>query len=169
VAGVPGVDDAALLDTLEQWLAPRLSGVDRLAEVDLEGAILDRLDRPARRALDASCPMRLETPAGTSHAIDYAAEGGPEAEVRVQALFGLDRHPMVAGVPLVLALTSPGGRVIQKTRDLPAFWAGSWRDVHREMKGRYPRHAWPDDPATARPTVRTKAADARLISPGRRG
>src|SRR3546814_4404561 len=96
----------------------------------------------------------------SSHEIDYAADGGPTVHVRVQALFGLKAHPMVAGgaVPLTLALTSPAGRPIQTTRDLPGFWAGSWQAVAKEMRGRYPRHPWPDDPAAAAATVRTKKA-----------
>ena len=101
--------------------------------------------------------------AGSSHAIDYTAEAGPTVELRPQALFGLATHPMVAGgrVPLVLSLTSPAGRPIQTTRDLPGFWAGSWAAVAKEMRGRYPRHPWPDDPAHANATLRTKNADAR--------
>ncbi len=86
---------------------------------------------------------------------------GPSAEVRVQALFGLAEHPLVGGVPLVLSLTSPAGRPIQTTRDLPGFWKGSWAAVAKEMRGRYPRHPWPDDPASASATLRTKKADAR--------
>jgi ATP-dependent helicase HrpB len=91
------------------------------------------------------------------------AEGGPRVELRVQALFGLSAHPTVGSqrIPLVLSLTSPAGRPIQTTRDLPGFWAGNWRDVAKEMRGRYPRHPWPDDPAGASATLRTKNADAR--------
>jgi ATP-dependent helicase HrpB len=100
------------------------------------------------------------SPAGSRHAIDYAAPGGPTVEVRAQALFGLSQHPMVAGgrVALTLAVTSPAHRPIQTTQDLPAFWAGSWREVAKEMRGRYPRHFWPDDPATASATLHTKKA-----------
>ena len=116
---------------------------------------------PPRR--DRLAPTQFTSPAGSTHPIDYAAEGGPRVELRPQALFGLATHPMVAGgrVPLVLSLTSPAGRPIQTTRDLPGFWAGSWADVAREMRGRYPRHPWPDDPAAAAATLRTKNADAR--------
>lgn len=163
LAGLPDVSDAGLLAAADLWLAPRLSGVSRLADVRLEGAVEGLLDWATARALDGFAPARLETEAGTSAAIDYAADGGPEAEIRVQALFGRAAHPMLAGgkVPLTLALTSPAGRPIARTKDLPGFWKGGWRDVQREMKGRYPKHPWPDDPATARPTVRTKAATAR--------
>ena len=102
-------------------------------------------------------------PAGSSHPIDYRADGGPRVELRVQALFGLAEHPTVGAnrVPLVLSLTSPAGRPIQTTRDLPGFWAGSWSAVAKEMRGRYPRHPWPDDPARSDPTLRTKKASQR--------
>ena len=161
--GLPDVSEAGLLAAADLWLAPRLAGVSRLADVRLEGALGELLDWPVSQALERFAPARFQSPAGTSHAIDYAAEGGPEVEVRVQAVFGLAAHPMLAGgrVPLTLALTSPAGRPVAKTRDLPAFWKGAWRDVQREMKGRYPKHPWPDDPALAAATVRTKAADAR--------
>ena len=98
--------------------------------------------------------------AGSAHPIDYAAPGGPAVVVRAQALYGLKDHPAVAGgrVPLTLAITSPAHRPIQTTKNLPAFWAGSWRDVAKDMRGRYPRHPWPDDPAAAPPTLRTKRA-----------
>ena len=165
--GLPDVSDEGLLAAADLWLAPRLGGVSRLADVRLEGALGELLDWPTGQALERFAPARFQSPAGTSHAIDYAAEGGPEVEVRVQAVFGLAAHPMLAGdrVPLVLALTSPAGRPVAKTRDLPAFWKGAWRDVQREMKGRYPKHPWPDDPASAAATVRTKAADARAGKP----
>jgi ATP-dependent helicase HrpB len=91
--------------------------------------------------------------------IDYASDARPSVDVRVQSVFGLKHHPTIgAGVPLVLRLTSPAGRPIQTTTDLPGFWAGSWADVAREMRGRYPKHAWPDDPASAAATLRTKRA-----------
>ena len=90
--------------------------------------------------------------------IDYAAEAGPSVEIRVQELFGLDRHPSIAGgkVPLTLVLTSPAHRPIQTTADLPGFWTNSYADVRRDMRGRYPRHPWPDDPREAEPTTRAK-------------
>src|SRR6266542_1055220 len=96
-------------------------------------------------------------------AIDYAAEGGPKASIRVQELFGLDRHPAIAGgrVPLVVELLSPAHRPVQITRDLPSFWRGSYRAVRAEMKGRYPRHAWPDDPISAHPSRRAKSRGPR--------
>lgn len=166
--GAPEValDDAALLSRAEDWLVPLLDGKRRLDQVD-PGALADALRTligwDAMQAIDRLAPTHFTSPAGSGHAIDYAAEAGPTVELRPQALFGLATHPMVAGgrVPLVLSLTSPAGRPIQTTRDLPGFWRGSWADVAREMRGRYPRHPWPDDPASASATLRTKNADAR--------
>lgn len=161
--GLPDFSEAGLIASLGLWLQPRLQGVSRLADVKLEGALATLLDWSASQSLERFAPARFASPAGTSHSIDYAAEGGPEVEVRVQAVFGLASHPMLANgrVPLTLALTSPANRPVAKTRDLPAFWKGGWKDVQRDMKGRYPRHPWPDDPSSAAATVRTKAADAR--------
>jgi ATP-dependent helicase HrpB len=112
------------------------------------------------RSIGKLAPADFVTPAGSRHAIDYDAPGGPTVEVRAQALYGLVEHPAVGGgrVPLTLAITSPAHRPIQTTRDLPAFWKGSWRDVAKEMRGRYPKHSWPDDPASAAATLRTKKA-----------
>ncbi len=166
--GAPEValDDAALLARADEWLVPLLEGKRRLAQIDsgaLTEALRGLIGWDALRAIDRLAPPRFDSPAGSSHEIDYAAEAGPTVELRPQALFGLARHPMIADgrVPLVLSLTSPAGRPIQTTRDLPGFWAGSWTDVAREMRGRYPRHPWPDDPASAAATLRTKNADAR--------
>ncbi len=166
--GAPEValDDAALLARADEWLVPLLEGKRRLAQID-SGALTEALRTligwEALRAIDRLAPPRFESPAGSSHEIDYTAEPGPTVELRPQALFGLAWHPMIADgrVPLVLSLTSPAGRPIQTTRDLPGFWAGSWADVARDMRGRYPRHPWPDDPAAASATLRTKNADAR--------
>ncbi|MBO9714203.1 ATP-dependent helicase HrpB [Sphingomonas sp.] len=167
-AGIDALSDEALLAELDDWLAPVLAGKRRLDAIEpgaLAQALHNRLGWDETRALDRIAPARFETPAGSSHSIDYAAEGGPTVEVRVQALFGLAEHPTVGGVPLVLSLTSPAGRPIQTTRDLPGFWKGSWAEVAKEMRGRYPRHPWPDDPAAAGPTLRTKKADARAAGP----
>jgi ATP-dependent helicase HrpB len=119
-----------------------------------------RLTYEDRQSLEKLAPAQFTSPAGTSHAIDYEDEGGPSVELRVQALFGLDRHPGFGqpAQPLLLKLTSPGGKPIQVTRDLPGFWRGSWRDVQRDMKGRYPRHRWPDEPWTEDPSLKTKNA-----------
>ncbi|RZJ38996.1 MAG: ATP-dependent helicase HrpB, partial [Brevundimonas sp.] len=109
-----------------------------------------------QRALNDLAPERLETPLGSA-AIDYAAEGGPRVDIRVQELFGVKTHPTVGrGVALTLALLSPARRPIQMTKDLPGFWAGSWKDVRADMRGRYPRHPWPEDPSVAEATNRVK-------------
>ncbi|MGU3315412.1 ATP-dependent helicase HrpB [Sphingomonas sp. M6A6_1c] len=162
-----GVDiDALLVDRLDDWLPPLLDGRRRLDAVPggaLTDAVRALIGWDGMRQVDRLAPPDFTSPAGSTHAIDYAAEGGPKVELRVQALFGLAEHPCIgsARVPLVLSLTSPAGRPIQTTRDLPGFWAGSWTAVAKEMRGRYPKHPWPDDPAAAAATLRTKKADAR--------
>ena len=165
-AGVETLSDAALLATLDEWLAPLLAGKRRLSDLDrsqLSGVLEGIIGWDGKQQLERLAPPAFQSPAGSSHEIDYAAEGGPRVELRVQALFGLAEHPVVgsARIPLVLSLTSPAGRPIQTTRDLPGFWVGSWSAVAKEMRGRYPRHPWPDDPAGAAATLRTKRADAR--------
>lgn len=168
-AGIDTLSDEALLATLDDWLGPLLPGKRRLADIDrstLSGTLENLIGWDAKQQLDRLAPPDFRSPAGSTHAIDYAAEGGPRVELRVQALYGLSDHPTVGTqrIPLVLSLTSPAGRPIQTTRDLPGFWAGNWRDVAKEMRGRYPRHPWPDDPASASATLRTKNADARRKS-----
>ena len=163
---IADLSDEALTAALDSWLPLLLGGRRSLREVDgeaLGGALAALLGWEGRKAVDKLAPGHFETPAGSRHAIDYEAEAGPTVTARVQAFFGLSDHPKVAGgkVPLVLALTSPAGRPIQTTRDLPGFWRGSWAAVAREMRGRYPRHPWPDDPASAHPTLKTKKASAR--------
>ncbi|MDE2569876.1 MAG: ATP-dependent helicase HrpB [Sphingomonadales bacterium] len=161
-AGLEALSETALLADLEQWLAPLLAGRRDLAigAGKLHDALSDRLDWNERQQLDKLAPAAFRSPAGTSHAIDYAHDGGPAVELRVQALFGLDRHPMIGQPPrpLLLSLTSPAGRPIQTTADLPAFWRGSWRDVVKDMKGRYPRHRWPEEPWREDPSLKTKNA-----------
>jgi ATP-dependent helicase HrpB len=163
---IPDLSDQALAAALDDWLPPLLAGKRRLSDAD-PGMLESRLGWDARRAVDRLAPSHFETPAGSRHPIDYEAEAGPTVTARVQAFFGLSEHPAVASgrVPLVLALTSPAGRPIQTTRDLPGFWRGSWAAVAREMRGRYPRHPWPDDPAAAVPTLRTKRAMGRSGKP----
>jgi ATP-dependent helicase HrpB len=151
---------------LDQWLPALLEGKRKLSEINsgaLHGAVEGLIGWDGMRLIDKLAPTHLETPAGSRHAIDYGAEGGPAVEVRVQALFGMTAHPCIADgkVPITLRLTSPAGRPIQTTKDLPGFWAGSWAAVAKEMRGRYPKHPWPDDPAGANATLRTKKADAR--------
>jgi ATP-dependent helicase HrpB len=158
--------EAMLVDRLDEWLPPLLEGrrrLDAIAPGALTDAIRTLIGWDAMRRVDTLAPADFTSPAGSTHAIDYAAEGGPRVELRVQALFGLADHPCIGShaTPLVLSLTSPAGRSIQTTRDLPGFWAGSWSAVAKEMRGRYPKHPWPDDPAAASATLRTKKADAR--------
>jgi len=162
---IPDLTDTSLTARLDEWLAPLLHGKRRLDAITpgaLKGALDGLLGYEASRAIDKLAPTHFESPAGSSHPIDYSAPGGPTVEVRAQALYGLKDHPTVANgrVPLTLAITSPAHRPIQTTKDLPAFWAGSWRDVAKEMRGRYPKHPWPDDPAAAPPTLRTKRASS---------
>jgi ATP-dependent helicase HrpB len=165
-AGEEALSDAALMDSLADWLPPLLAGRRCLSDIDrsaLSGTLEGLIGWEGKQRIDRLAPPDFRSPAGSHHAIDYAAEGGPRVELRVQALFGLAEHPVIGTgrVPLVLSLTSPAGRPIQTTRDLPGFWAGSWAEVAREMRGRYPRHPWPDDPAGAAATLRTKRADVR--------
>ncbi|WP_337186652.1 ATP-dependent helicase HrpB [Phenylobacterium sp.] len=155
----PDLSDAALLARLDDWLTPILAGARRLGDLKpdaLDGALRALIPWDQQRRLDAEAPARWTAPTGNSFTIDYAAEGGPRVEVRVQEVYGLARHPTVAGVPLTLALLSPAHRPIQTTKDLPGFWTGSWKDVRTDMRGRYPRHVWPEEPATAQPTMRAK-------------
>jgi ATP-dependent helicase HrpB len=160
---IPALDDVSLLDRADEWLAPLLSGKRRFGDIQpaaINTALEGLLGYDAVRRLDRLAPREFVSPAESRHLIDYSAPAGPTVEIRAQALFGLAQHPTVANgqVPLILAITSPAGRPIQTTKDLPGFWAGSWRDVAKDMRGRYPKHPWPDDPASAAPTLRTKRA-----------
>ena len=154
------LDGEGLAATADLWLAPLLQ--DRrdldLPKGRLVDALLGQLDWDARQRLDRLAPREFTSPAGTSHRIDYTGDDAPSVEVRVQALFGLERHPMVGDTPLLLKLTSPAGRPIQSTRDLPGFWRGSWADVRKDMKGRYPKHRWPEEPWAEKPSLKTKNA-----------
>ncbi len=159
--GYPDVSDAALLGTLGEWLAPALAGMRRLADLsrlDLPALLLDRLDWPARQRLESLAPTHIEVPSGSRIAVDYAEPDAPVLAVRLQEVFGLRETPRVAEgrVPLTLHLLSPAHRPVQVTRDLASFWRTGYFDVRRDLKGRYPRHAWPDDPLTAPPTRRVK-------------
>ena len=155
----PDLSDAALIAQIDEWLTPLLAGVRSLAALKpdaLDGALRARIPWDQQRRLDAEAPARWTAPTGNSFAIDYAAEAGPRVDVRVQEVYGLSQHPTVGGVPLTLSLLSPAHRPIQTTKDLPGFWKGSWKDVRTDMKGRYPKHVWPEDPAAAAPTTRAK-------------
>jgi ATP-dependent helicase HrpB len=156
----PDLSDAALLDMLDDWLVPLLPGLRSLAALKpdaLDGALRSLIAWDQQRRLDAAAPLRWTAPTGNAFTIDYAAEGGPRVDVRVQEVFGLTEHPTVAGgTPLTLSLLSPGHRPVQTTKDLPGFWKGSWKDVRSDMRGRYPKHVWPEDPANTAPTARAK-------------
>ena len=157
----PDLSDEALIARAADWLEPLLIGRTRLDQIgagDLDDALRGLIGWDRLRELDREAPEHWTAPTGTRTAIDYAAEGGPRIEVRVQELFGLAAHPSVANgrVPLTLALLSPARRPIQTTRDLPGFWRGSWADVRKDMRGRYPKHPWPEDPLAAPPTMRVK-------------
>jgi len=159
-AGIDALALARLAESSDQWLRPLLDGRRDLAipQGKLTDALLGLLDWGTRQRLDRKAPREFTTPAGSSHPIDYDGPDAPAVEVRVQALFGLDAHPMIGDTPLLLKLTSPAGRPIQATRDLPGFWRGSWKDVAKDMKGRYPKHRWPDEPWAEKPSLKTKNA-----------
>lgn len=157
----PDLSDTTLAASANQWLAPALVGKTALAEFSTDefaAALGELLPWALRRRLDAEAPIHFEAPTGTRVPIDYASEGGPKIAIRVQELFGLDRHPTVAKgkVPLAIELLSPAHRPVQTTRDLPGFWRGSYAAVRAEMRGRYPKHPWPEDPIAAAPTRRAK-------------
>jgi ATP-dependent helicase HrpB len=157
----PDLSDAGLLARLDDWLVPLLGAVRSLAAIKpdaLEGAVRALIPWDRQRALEAALPPRWTAPTGNSFAIDYGAEAGPRVDVRVQEVFGLSTHPTVANgkIPLILSLLSPGHKPIQTTSDLPGFWRGSWKDVRSDMRGRYPKHVWPEDPANTPPTARAK-------------
>ncbi|WP_336489855.1 ATP-dependent helicase HrpB [Methylobacterium nigriterrae] len=157
----PDLTDAALAGSAAEWLSPAIVGRTSLAAItadDLAQALHGLLPWTLRARLDAEAPTHIEVPTGSRIPIAYDAGAEPVLAVRVQELFGLDRHPVVGGgrVPLVLHLLSPAQRPIQITRDLPGFWRGSWAAIRSEMRGRYPRHPWPEDPLSEAPTRRAK-------------
>ncbi|HET6912134.1 MAG TPA: ATP-dependent helicase HrpB [Rhodanobacteraceae bacterium] len=159
-AGFPNVSDSALLDALERWLAPALHGkrkLDALSSAELSDAFLSLLDWPQRKLLDEQAPDAITVPSGMARRIEYT-DDGPVLAVKLQELFGLADTPRVANgrVSVTLHLLSPGGRPIQVTQDLRSFWERTYPEVKKELKGRYPKHPWPDDPWTATPTHRAK-------------
>jgi ATP-dependent helicase HrpB len=156
----PDLGDEALAASAD-WLAPYLLGKTSLADFsaeDFTGALQALLPYALARRLDSEAPTHFIAPTGSAIPVDYEAEGGPAIALRVQELFGLAAHPSLAGgrAPLTLHLLSPAHRPIQITRDLPGFWRGSWAAVRADLRGRYPRHPWPEDPAAAAPTTRAK-------------
>jgi ATP-dependent helicase HrpB len=162
----PDLSDAALAARAGEWLAPALSSKTALSEMtadELDTALSALLPWNLKHRLDAEAPTHFTAPSGSSVPIDYEAEEGPKLSIRVQELFGLDRHPSIVGgkVPLMLELLSPAQRPVQVTRDLPGFWRGSYAAVKAEMKGRYPKHPWPDNPLSAPATRRAKRPGIR--------
>lgn len=156
----PDVSDAALLDQLDHWFVPFQNGVRSLEDIEpstLQAGLLALVPFTTLQEIGRLVPSHFEAPTGNRHPIRYEGEE-PVLSIRVQELFGLKRHPTIGGgrLPLLLELISPGQKPIQMTRDLPGFWTGSWKDVRAEMRGRYPRHPWPEDPAEAAPTARAK-------------
>jgi len=160
----PDLSDDALVADLD-WLASVFAGKTSLAELSTDefaAALAARLPYPLRQRLEAEAPTHFSAPTGSQVPIDYEAEAGPKISIRVQELFGLGRHPAIAGgkVPLLVELLSPAHRPVQTTRDLPGFWRGSYAAVRAEMRGRYPKHPWPDDPLAATATRRAKPRKA---------
>jgi len=164
--GFPDLSDAALLDTLDAWLRPAFEGKTRLDALDagdFANALHAVVDWNLRRRIDALAPVRIVVPSGMERRIEYAFDDGdgarpPVLAVKLQELFGLADTPRIVDgrVPLTLHLLSPGGRPLQVTQDLRGFWDRTYPDVRKEMKGRYPRHPWPDDPWSAAATHRAK-------------
>eukprot|EP00747_Dinoflagellata_sp_TGD_P053482 gnl/TRDRNA2_/TRDRNA2_148478_c0_seq1.p1 gnl/TRDRNA2_/TRDRNA2_148478_c0~~gnl/TRDRNA2_/TRDRNA2_148478_c0_seq1.p1 ORF type:complete len:307 (+),score=32.80 gnl/TRDRNA2_/TRDRNA2_148478_c0_seq1:57-923(+) len=156
----PDVSDAALIATLETWLAPYLIGISRrsqLKQVDLSEALLTGIDWNTRQKLNDLAPTHWKVPTGSKIRIDYSGEN-PALPVKLTEMYGSTETPKIAGgkVAITLELLSPGNKAIQVTSDLIGFWSGSYAQVKTEMKGRYPKHYWPDDPLHAEPTRRTK-------------
>jgi ATP-dependent helicase HrpB len=162
--GWPDLGDAALLATLDAWLGPDLLGrrrLSELADLDLHAILMRRLDHAQRHALDRLAPSRLLLPSGRRAAIDYTAEP-PRLAVKLQELFGLAATPRIGGgrTALTIELLSPAGRPAAVTQDLAGFWATGYPLVRKELRGRYPKHPWPEDPLAAQPTAGTKRATA---------
>lgn len=156
----PDVSDDALLSRLDDWFAPfqtEARGLSEISAAGLSNGLMSLVPHELQRDLSRLAPTHFEAPTGQRHPIQYEGEE-PVLTIRVQELFGLKQHPAIAGgrLPLLLELTSPAHRPIQTTRDLPGFWAGSWKDVRADMRGRYPRHPWPERPEDALPTTRAK-------------
>jgi ATP-dependent RNA helicase HrpB len=154
----PDFTTAHLMATVEEWLLPHLGGVRSTADwkaFDLLPALRARLEWDQQQQLDRAAPPHFETPLGRKVPIDYSG-AQPQIALRLQEVFGVTRHPTVAGHPVQMTLLSPAQRPVQVTTDLPGFWASSYLDVRKDMRGQYPRHPWPEDPTVADPTVRAK-------------
>ncbi|KCV81031.1 ATP-dependent helicase HrpB [Actibacterium atlanticum] len=159
-ADLPDMSDAGLMATLPDWLLPHLAGVrtgEDLKRFDLQPALMAMLDWDQQQLLARLAPAHFETPLGRKVAIDYSGEA-PAIALRLQELFGVTQHPVIGPerLPLRITLLSPGQRPVQVTMDLPGFWRSSYADVRKDMRGRYPKHPWPEDPTQADPTLRAK-------------
>jgi len=150
-ADLPDLSDTALMDGLADWLLPHVSGLKTQADWKQRAM----LDYGQTQLLDRTVPGKFRTPLGREIAVDYSGET-PQIEVRLQEMFGTTRHPTVAGQPLKVTLLSPAGKPVQTTMDIPGFWTSSYADVRKDMRGRYPKHPWPEDPTQADPTLRAK-------------
>jgi ATP-dependent helicase HrpB len=158
---LPDLSDEALLASLQEWLQPAFSGktrFDALGEDELADALKSRLDWAQRQRVDQHAPVRIGVPSGMERRIEYTHGQPPVLAVKLQELFGLADTPRVADgrIPVTLHLLSPGGKPLQVTQDLRGFWERTYPEVKKEMKGRYPRHPWPDDPWSATATHRAK-------------
>jgi len=157
----PDVSTSALLDTLEQWLKPFVAGITRLDHahrLDLAGALQALLTWQQRALLDRMAPTHMNVPSGSRLPIDYQDTTVPVLAVRLQEMFGCEDTPRIGDgtVPVMVHLLSPAGRPVQVTQDLKSFWRSGYVEVRKELRGRYPKHHWPDDPLTAQPTRRIK-------------
>jgi ATP-dependent helicase HrpB len=155
---LPEMTETALLETLEDWLLPFLDGVKTAQDwkrFDMLEALRGRLSWEQMQQLDQVAPAHFTTPLGRKIPIDYDGLD-PEISLRLQEMFGQISHPMVGNTPLRVTLLSPAGRPVQTTMDIPGFWASSYADVRKDMRGRYPKHPWPEDPTQADPTLRVK-------------
>ncbi|VAW03945.1 ATP-dependent helicase HrpB, partial [hydrothermal vent metagenome] len=155
---LPDMSDAALMDTLEDWLLPHLTGVKSAQDwkrFDITDALRATLDWQQIQALDRAAPASFTTPLGRKIPIDYSGEH-PEISLRLQEMFGQTSHPTIGRTPLRVTLLSPAGRPLQTTLDIPGFWASSYSDVRKDMRGRYPKHPWPEDPTMADPTLKAR-------------
>jgi len=157
----PDLSESVLLETLEEWLLPYLAGMSRLQHLkslDLRAILQARLNWSELQKLDAQVPSHFTVPSGSSIRIDYTDPTAPVLPVKLQEMFGATETPSIVdgAIALNIHLLSPAGRPLQITRDLPAFWSNAYPQVKAEMKGRYPRHPWPDDPLAAAPTRHTK-------------
>src|SRR5690606_26223583 len=157
----PDRSDAALLGTLDDWLRPYLAGITAasdLGRLDLAALLLHGLDYERRADLDRLAPTHLTVPSGSNRPLDYSDPAAPVLAVRLQEVFGMTETPRLAGgrVPLTMHLLSPAGRPAQVTQDLASFWRDAYFDVRKDLRGRYPKHHWPENPLEAEPTARAK-------------